>query len=43
MVKELMDDLHTPTGGHARKHEVSVEMAFIDCMEEICAIGKKTA
>lgn len=41
MVKELVDDLHVGPGGHKRKHEVSVDMAFIDCSEEICAFIKK--
>ncbi|RMY68050.1 hypothetical protein D0863_07383 [Hortaea werneckii] len=41
MVKELLDDLNVGPGGHARKHEVSQEMQFIDCMEEVCAFVKK--
>lgn len=41
MIKELLDDLHVGPGGHKRQHEVSVDMAFIDCMEEVCAFVKK--
>lgn len=41
MIKELIDDLNTPTGGHPRQHEISTDMAFIDCMEEVCTFGKK--
>lgn len=40
MIKELLDDLHGMSGGHKRKHEVSIDMAFIDCAEEVCAFVK---
>lgn len=41
MVKELVDDLNVGPGGHARKHEISGDMRFIDCMEEVCAFVKR--
>lgn len=40
MMKELVDDLHVGQGRHKRKHEVSVDMQGVDCMEEVCAFVK---
>lgn len=33
MIKELVDDLHVGPGGHARKHEVSVDMVSLPHLE----------
>lgn len=41
MIKELIDELHVGPGGHRRQHEISIDMAFIDCMEEVCAFIKR--
>ncbi|SMY24403.1 unnamed protein product [Zymoseptoria tritici ST99CH_1A5] len=41
MIKELADDLNVRPAKTARKHAVSQEMQFVDCMEEVCAFGKK--
>lgn len=43
MIKELIDDLNVRTGQHKRQHEISIDMASIECMEEVCAFIKKDA
>lgn len=41
MIKELHDDLNVVPAKTTRKHEVSRDMAFIDCQVEVCAFVKR--
>jgi hypothetical protein len=41
MIKELMDDLNVKPAKRMRRHQVSEDMQFVDCMGEVCAFGKK--
>lgn len=41
MIKEKLDDMLSGPSGSDKKQEWAGDVAFIDCMQEICVFGKK--